>query len=226
MAEYCICCGKKVGIFTGSHLDNTVCDSCYFKFGGYIEELKNVSTAEEVETRFINAVRIVNESGFLEDGEKRVIAYIEEIKQKKYVDVQKEQQALTRSIEEQKRRDEIEKQYSELKVKILLTTGNNFEGYDIVDYCGVKSGSIVLGTGFLSEFSASLSDFSGTKDNRMGKKIEEAKALATNTLIENCIYAGGNAIIGVGYDIMTIGMNMIVVSANGTSVKIEKKNDR
>lgn len=223
MAEYCVCCGKKIGIFTGSHLDNTICDNCYFKFAGYVEELQNVSTVEEVATRFNNAIRIVNDSGFLEDGEKRVIAYIEEIKQKKCVDVQKEQQALTRSIEEQKKHDEIEKQYSELKVKIMLTTGNNFEGYNIIDYCGVKSGSIVLGTGFLSEFSASLSDLSGTKDNRMGKKMEEAKAMATNTLIENCIYAGGNAIIGVGYDIMTIGNNMIVVSANGTSVKIEKK---
>ncbi|MBO5165519.1 MAG: heavy metal-binding domain-containing protein [Lachnospiraceae bacterium] len=224
MAEYCVCCGKKVGIFTGGHLDNTVCDSCYFKFAGYVEELKNVNNAEEVETRFINAIRILNGSGFLADGEKRIITYIEEIKQKKLEDVQKEQQALTRSIEEQKKHDEIQKQYSELKVKILLTTGNNFEGYDIIDYCGVKSGSIVLGTGFLSEFSASFSDFSGTKDYRMGKKVEEAKAMATNTLIENCIYAGGNAIIGVGSDIMTIGTNMIVVSANGTSVKIEKKN--
>lgn len=175
MAEYCVCCGKKVGIFTGGHLDNTVCDSCYFKFAGYVEELKNVSTAEEVETRFVNVVRIVNESGFLADGEKRIITYIEEIKQKKLEDVQKEQQALTRSIEEQKKHDEIQKEYSKLKVKILLTTGNNFEGYDIIDYCGVKSGSIVLGTGFLSEFSASFSDFSGTKDNRMGKRWKKQK---------------------------------------------------
>lgn len=27
MAELCLCCGKKVGLFTGSHLNNTVCDT-------------------------------------------------------------------------------------------------------------------------------------------------------------------------------------------------------
>ena len=31
MAEKCICCGKKVGLLNGSHLDNQVCDSCFFQ---------------------------------------------------------------------------------------------------------------------------------------------------------------------------------------------------
>lgn len=105
----------------------------------------------------------------------------------------------------------------------MLTTSNSFEDYEVVEYFGVESGSVVLGTGFLSEISASLSDLNGSENNRMGNKIQEAKVSATNNLIENCIYAGGNAIIGVGYEMMTIGNNMIVVSANGTSVKIKTK---
>lgn len=60
------------------------------------------------------------------------------------------------SLQEQKRRAEIKKQYEALRKEMLLTTSNSFEGYDIVEYCGIKSDSVVLGTGFLSEISASL----------------------------------------------------------------------
>jgi hypothetical protein len=28
MAEKCICCGKKIGLLNGSHLNNQVCDNC------------------------------------------------------------------------------------------------------------------------------------------------------------------------------------------------------
>ncbi len=223
MADYCMCCGKKLGVFTGNHLNNTVCDNCFFKFAGYLEEMKNMETLEEVEARYINSVRIVSESEFLDEGRNQVIALIDEAKKKKCDEILEKNSEAARNVEEQKKHDQIEKQYKDLRVNILLTTGNNFEGYQIIEYCGVKSASVVLGTGFLSEFSASLNDIRGSEDNRMANKIEEAKASATNCLIEKCIYAGGNAIIGIEYDIMTIGSNMIVVSANGTSVKIDKK---
>lgn len=106
---------------------------------------------------------------------------------------------------------------------MLFTTGISFEGYDIEKYCGVKSGSVVLGTGFLSELSASFNDFNGSESRKMSKKIQEAKEAATKYLIDECVEAGGNAIIGLSYDMMTIGSNMIAVSANGTAVKIIKK---
>lgn len=41
-------------------------------------------------------------------------------------------------------------------------------------------------------------------------------------ITEKALQLGANAIIGVDFDIMTIGNNMIVVSANGTAVIIKK----
>ena len=67
---------KKVGVFTGSHLDNSVCDNCYFSFVGYVEEIKNVSTVEDVETKFINTTRIVNERDFFEEGKKYNLIHV------------------------------------------------------------------------------------------------------------------------------------------------------
>ncbi len=105
----------------------------------------------------------------------------------------------------------------------LLTTGYDFQGYIIKKYLGIVSGETVLGTGFLSEFRASFSDFFGTKSNSFEKKLEEAKTAATRKLISNSLSMGGNALIGVDFDYITFSNNIIGIVANGTSVLIEKQ---
>lgn len=112
-----------------------------------------------------------------------------------------------------------------LKIKEMvhmLTTGYNFEGYNIVAYRKVITGQVVLGTGFLSEFAASFSDFFGVESNTFSDKMEKAKEAALDKMIKNSVEAGGNAIIGVDFDYITFAYNMIGVVASGTSVVIEK----
>ena len=112
-----------------------------------------------------------------------------------------------------------------LKIKEMvhmLTTGYNFEGYNIVAYRKVITGEVVLGTGFLSEFAASFSDFFGVESNTFSDKMEKAKEAALDKMIKNSVEAGGNAIIGVDFDYITFAYNMIGVVASGTSVVIEK----
>lgn len=105
----------------------------------------------------------------------------------------------------------------------LMTTGFNFEGYDIQKYVGVISEEVVLGTGFISEFSASISDFFGGASNTFSRKLKAAKEAATEKLIGASISKGGNAIIGVEFDYITFANNMIGVVASGTAVQIKKK---
>ena len=104
----------------------------------------------------------------------------------------------------------------------ILTTGYNVEGYCIVKYNKIVSGEIVLGSGFLSELSGQLNDFFGTNSNLFSEKIRQAKEMAQKNMVEDALQFEANAIIGVDFDIMTIGNNMIAVSANGTAVTIEK----
>ena len=104
----------------------------------------------------------------------------------------------------------------------MLTTSYNFEKYRIVDYKGIISGQVVLGTGFLSELSSSFSDFFGTEANYFSDKLEKAKDAAKERLIEKSVLVGGNAIIGVDFDYIMFSNNMIGVVANGTSVIIEE----
>lgn len=222
MAERCLCCGKKMGFLSFAHIDNTVCDDCYFKFAGYLEAMKKSNSKEEVAKIYGDVIKIIHDSGFAEEGCKKVIIYVEDIKKEKDMQFLKEENILTERKEREEHQAQIEAQYWQLRKDMLLTTGMGFEGYDIEKYFGVKTGNVVLGTGFLSELSASFSDLNGSESKRMGKKIQEAKDSATNNLIESCIRVGGNAILGISYDMMTIGTNMIVVSANGTVVKIKK----
>lgn len=123
-----------------------------------------------------------------------------------------------------KKADRIEhiKQIYEATKNLKLTTGFNFEGYKIIDYLKVISAETVLGTGFLSEFSASISDFFGTENESFSEKLESAKNSATKKLINKAILLNANGIIGIDYDYVNFSSNIIGVIANGTAVKIEK----
>ncbi len=106
-------------------------------------------------------------------------------------------------------------------LNILLTTGYSFEGYKIIGYNGIVSGEVVMGTGFLSEFEASINDFFGGSSDAFAAKMSQAKEIATQKMIEQSIKRNGNAILGIDFNYTTFGNNMIGVSANGTSVIIE-----
>lgn len=112
-------------------------------------------------------------------------------------------------------------EYREKMESFLITTTNNFEGYRIKKYIGVLSGEVVLGTGLFSDFDAALSDFFGANASAYTSKLMKAREEAISRLKLECINRNANAVIGVDIDIMTLGSNMIVVSANGTAVIIE-----
>lgn len=124
--------------------------------------------------------------------------------------------------EELAKLDVIREEIIKRNVEHLLTSGFNFEGYRIVSYNGIVSGEVVMGTGFLSEFSASINDFLGSTSAEFSEKIVKAREMALSKMINASVAKGGNAIIGVDFDYTTFGNNMIAVSANGTSVVIEK----
>ena len=134
-----------------------------------------------------------------------------------------EQAAIAERISmEQKNQERAKEQWNDNCAAFLETTGFTFEGYKIIEYKGIMSGEIVLGTGFLSELSASINDFLGTVSTSMTEKLTQAKQIALHKLKENCLSVCANAAIGIDFDVTTIGTNMIVVCANGTAVRIEK----
>ena len=212
MAQTCIKCGKKIGVFSADPL--TLCDErflCYDCAGPIKNEMndlyyaKNVDEFNLLKDKILNTCKSNYDSSITDDISRRItdIFYNH-----------------TNLCEKQKSEDK--KKHIE---NYFLTTGFDFYGYTIKKYIGVVSGQVVLGTGFLSEFTASFADFFGEESNRFAEKLEKAKNAALEKMILTSDSKGGNAIIGVDFDYITFHGNMIGVVANGTSVVIEKNQD-
>lgn len=214
----CRICGKNFGLmgggsepYTGHNLQ--VCNSC----GEVLkksDKVKNEDT-QEVKDLFVSVMSMTDDADvkqILTDYSKSVISDSE-----KLVAITNE------SKEKAERAQNIEENFYDLEKAFKVTTGYDFEGYQIVDYKGIVSGDIVLGTGFISEFAASWSDAFGTTSNTFAGKMKTAKQKALKQLMANAMITGANAVIGIDFDYTMFGNNMLGVSANGTAVVIRKK---
>lgn len=211
MALYCCICGNKIGIMDSfgslseEYSKEKICNTCMSKkrelcLGDY--------------SKFTDSQKYFEQFFKSQNCSKDVIKLVR-------VWINQGQNILNEaSINQQQEEERIK-----FSKDFMLTSGYNFEGYKIRKYNGVVSGEVVMGTGFLSEISASINDLLGSTSEEFSKKMKKTKEIATSRMIESAISKGGNAIIGVDFDYMTFGNNMIAVSANGTSVIIEKQCD-
>lgn len=108
----------------------------------------------------------------------------------------------------------------ELLNDFLITTGYQFEGYNIDKYFNLLNSEVVLGTGFLSELSAKVNDILGSTSEKLEEKLKDAKSSATQKIIDSAIQMGSNAIIGFRFEIFSLSNNILSVSAYGTAVHI------
>ncbi len=214
----CRICGKNFGLmgggsepYTGQNLQ--VCNSCG-EVLKKIDRVKNEDT-QEVKDLFVSVISMTDDADvkrLLTEYSKSVISDSE-----KLVAITNE------SKEKAERAQNIEENFYDLEKAFKVTTGYDFEGYQIIDYKGIVSGDIVLGTGFISEFAASWSDAFGTTSNTFAGKMKTAKQKALKQLMSNAMITGANAVIGIDFDYTMFSNNMLGVSANGTAVVIRKK---
>ena len=214
----CRICGKNFGLmgggsepYTGHNLQ--VCNSCG-EVLKKIDKVKNEDT-QEVKDLFVSVMSMTDDADvkqILTDYSKSVI-----------LDSEKLVAITNESKEKAERAQNIEENFYDLEKAFKVTTGYDFEGYQIVDYKGIVSGDIVLGTGFISEFAACWSDAFGTTSNTFAGKMKTAKQKALKQLMANAMITGANAVIGIDFDYTMFSNNMLGVSANGTAVVIRKK---
>lgn len=107
---------------------------------------------------------------------------------------------------------------------MLITSGYDFEGYIITDYLGLCSGEAALGTGFLSSFGANLADLLGTNSSLYEEKLTDARDIALQNLISHAQSFGADGIIAVQIEYAVFSSDIMGVIANGTAVKLHKKN--
>ena len=214
----CRICGKNFGLmgggsepYTGQNLQ--VCNSCG-EVLKKIDRTKNEDT-QEVKDLFVSVISMTDDADV-----KRILT---EYSKSVISDSEKLVAITNESKEKAERAQNIEENFYDLEKAFKVTTGYDFEGYQIVDYKGIVSGDIVLGTGFISEFAASWSDAFGTTSNTFAGKMKTAKQKALKQLMSNAMITGANAVIGIDFDYTMFSNNMLGVSANGTAVVIRKK---
>ena len=227
MAKACINCGKKIGIIVKEPpLDlcdgQILCDDCAKSIKQNLGKLYGAKSLDVFNTLKHEIIQVCantyNTSAV--DAVDKKITDIYERTVKAQIDKYQTKPS------EEKQMDARLAALKNLAEKQLLTTGYDFSGYKIVQYLGVISGEVVLGTGFLSEFSASFSDLFGEESGAFADKLETAKDASIKKLTLKSAEKGGNAIIGVDFDYITFASNMIGVVANGTSVVIERLEDK
>lgn len=145
MALICEKCGKKVGMLSNDPMklinDRILCYTCAEPISDKMNDLYSIKT--KVEFDFLKNEILEKCSEFYNDTvTKDIEKKIESIYNQTNI-VHTEQQTTKKTFIE----------------NYKLTTGFEFSGYKITKYIGVISGQVVLGTGFLSELTASFADF-------------------------------------------------------------------
>lgn len=105
-----------------------------------------------------------------------------------------------------------------LAAEMTITTTPTIQGREISAYLGIVSSVVVLGTGFMSELRASISDIAGGRSSAFQLKLSEATRQALTEIRTQAAHEGANAVIGLDLDYMITDNNMFVVTANGTAV--------
>jgi uncharacterized protein YbjQ (UPF0145 family) len=105
---------------------------------------------------------------------------------------------------------------------MIITTGNDLEGYRIVQYLGLVRGIVVRSTGIARGFIGGLRSIAGGNIPEYVAVCEEARQQAYDLMVQHAREAGAQAIIAVRYDATEFMQGATEVLAYGTAVKIEK----
>lgn len=223
----CVNCGTKLNSFNETYplwaeSQEKFCTRCNSKFQKFLSNNKLTHSSKLTRELFISQADSLRQNGFTDEGIRYINDYISAQEAAHEDKIEKEKAIAEENEKKERAIAEAKSNWEDNSKDFLETTGFSFEGYKIIEYRGIRSGEIVLGTGFLSEFSAGINDLFGTASNSMASKLTAAKNAALEKLKESCLLANANAVIGVDIDISIMGQNMILACANGTAVRIEK----
>ncbi|PQO29996.1 YbjQ family protein [Blastopirellula marina] len=103
---------------------------------------------------------------------------------------------------------------------MIITTGNDIAGHEIVDYLGVVRGIVVRSTGIARGFIGGLRSIGGGNIPEYVAVCEEARQHAYELMVQHAQDHGADAVIAVRYDATEFMQGSTEVLAYGTAVKI------
>jgi uncharacterized protein YbjQ (UPF0145 family) len=105
---------------------------------------------------------------------------------------------------------------------MIVTTTNSIEGHRITDYRGIVVGEAIMGANVVRDIFAGITDIIGGRSGAYESKLQDARYTALLELQQKAERAGANAVVGVDLDYEVVGQSMLMVSASGTAVVVER----
>lgn len=107
---------------------------------------------------------------------------------------------------------------------MILTTGPNVDGRQVIEYCGIVNGEAILGANIFKDFFAGIRDVVGGRAGAYEKSLRQARNTAIKEMMQSAKELGADAIIAVDIDYESLeinnGGNMLMVAASGTAVRL------
>lgn len=104
---------------------------------------------------------------------------------------------------------------------MLIVTTDSVEGRQVAEYLGIVGGDAVVGANIFRDLFARVRDVIGGRAGGYENALREAKEAAIEDLVEEARIRGADAVIGVDLDYESIGSSMLMVSVNGTAVRLK-----
>jgi uncharacterized protein YbjQ (UPF0145 family) len=108
---------------------------------------------------------------------------------------------------------------------MIVTTTNRLDGHRVVDYLGLVTGEAIHGAHIGRDILAGLRDVFGGRSEAYEKILRDAREEALREMVHAANARGADAVIGVDidYEVLGQGNGMLMVTACGTAVKLEKE---
>jgi uncharacterized protein YbjQ (UPF0145 family) len=105
--------------------------------------------------------------------------------------------------------------------RLIVTTGNDVAGYQIVKYLGIVRGIVVRATSIGKGIMGSFKALGGGNIAEFTEVCEAARHDAFRQMVEHAEQLGANAVIGMRYDATEFMQGSTEVLAYGTAVRLE-----
>ena len=104
---------------------------------------------------------------------------------------------------------------------MVVTTTPMIEGKRVVQYLGIVTGAAIVAPNAFRDIFAGFRDFFGGRTRSYETVVRNAKNHAVGDMVEQARALAADAVIGVDLDHENVGKTMLMVSANGTAVRLE-----
>ncbi len=106
---------------------------------------------------------------------------------------------------------------------MIVTTGNQVDGYSIGSYLGIVRGIVVRSPDIAQGIMGGLKQMVGGNIESYADVCETGRREAFDRMVQHATAAGADAVIGMRYDATEFANGITEVLAYGTAVKLSRR---